>query len=199
MGGRCNHTAEVSIKTHLCCISLKACSVFVETPVAEHGYGFSPLGYANITLSQWVGVVVAQTCGLLFNDRLPLWRCRRNGGIWRPEFRLYPLLVPCLIVLPAGLGIFGAALEYHLHYMVLAFAVCIINITETALVPVITNYVNECFTGHAQEVTTALNFYRLILGLTVPFYVTPGTFRYITLSDTTTLYIVDLGHGWTTC
>lgn len=42
-----------------------------------------------------------------------------------------------------------------------------------ALVPVVTNYVNECFTGHAQEVTTALNFYRLILGLTVPFYISP--------------------------
>ena len=95
--------------------------------------------------------------------------------MWRPEHRLYPLLVPCLVILPAGLGIFGAALQYHLHYMVLAFAVCIINITETALVPVMNNYVCECFVGHAQEVTTVLNFYRLILGLTVTFYISQWT------------------------
>jgi hypothetical protein len=52
-----------------------------------------------------------------------------------------------------------------------------------ALVPVVTNYVNECFTGRAQEVTTALNFYRLVLGLTVPFYITP--------------WLAAVGVGWT--
>ena len=145
----------------------------MKTSVADGGYGFSPLGYANVTLAQWIGVLIAETYGLLFADRLPLWRCKRNGGIWRPEHRLYPLLLPCLFILPSGLGIFGAALKYHLHYMVLAFAVCIINITETVLVPVVINYVNECFLGYAQEVTTALNFYRLILGFTVSFYITP--------------------------
>ena len=67
--------------------------------------------------------------------------------------------------------------------MVLAFAVCIINITETALNPVIYNYVNECFVGHAQEVTTAMSFYRLILGLTVTFYIQP--------------WIAAVGLGWT--
>jgi hypothetical protein len=57
--------------------------------------------------------------------------------------------------------------------MVLAFAVCLINITESALVPVITNYLCECFIGHAQEVLTAMNFYRLLIGATVTFYLTP--------------------------
>lgn len=146
-------------------------SVFVLTPVEEGGYGFSPLGYANLTLAQWLGVVIAEAYGLSCNDKIPLWRCRRNGGIWKPEYRLFPLLLPPMILLPTALGIFGAALQYHLHYMVLAFAVCVINITETALVPVMINYMNECFTGHAQEITTAMNFYRTILGLTVPFYV----------------------------
>ena len=55
--------------------------------------------------------------------------------------------------------------------MVLAFAVCIIQLTEVAIGPVVINYVSECFIGYAQEATTALNFYRLILGLTVPFYI----------------------------
>lgn len=150
-------------------------SVFVLAPVDEGGYGFTPLGYSNLTLAQWVAVVFAQTYGFSCNDNIPLWRCRRAGGTWKPEYRLFPLLLPPMILLPFGLGLFGAALQYHLHYMVLAFAVCVITITEDALVPVMVNYMNECFIGHAQEITTAMNFYRTILGLTVPFYIGPWT------------------------
>ncbi|KAK5172762.1 uncharacterized protein LTR77_002882 [Saxophila tyrrhenica] len=67
--------------------------------------------------------------------------------------------------------------------MVVAFAVCLINITETAPVPVMVNYLCECFSGYAQEVTTAMNFYRTILGLTVPFYIDS--------------WLAAVGDGWT--
>ena len=66
------------------------------------GYGFGPLANANMTFSQWIGIAIGEIYGLLFNDRLPLWRCRRNGGIWWPEFRLYPLLGPSVILLPVS-------------------------------------------------------------------------------------------------
>ncbi|KAK5111947.1 hypothetical protein LTR85_011694 [Meristemomyces frigidus] len=158
-------------------------SVFLQEPVEIGGYGLSPLANANITFSQWIGLAVAEVYGLLFNDRLPLWRCRRNGGIWRPKFRLYPILLPNIMILPVALGIFGAALQYHLHYMVLAFAVALLNVVETSLVPVIINYVCESFVSYSQEVATALNFYRLILGLTVTFYINP--------------WAAKVGPGWT--
>jgi hypothetical protein len=157
-------------------------SVFLQEPVKAGGYGFGPLANANVTLAQWVGIVIAEMYNMLFGDRLPLWRCRRNGGIWKPEFRLYPLLVPNLILLPAALGIFGSALQYHLHYMVIAFAIALLNVVEISLVPVIFNYVCESFTSYPQEVATALNFYRLILGLTVTFYIDP--------------WVVAVGPGW---
>ena len=69
-----------------------------------------------------VGVLAAQVCGHLSNNSIPLWKCRRNGGIWEPEFRLYTLWFPGFGVLPMALGLFGACLQYHLHYMVLALA-----------------------------------------------------------------------------
>jgi hypothetical protein len=100
--------------------------------------------------------------------------CKRSGsGVWKPEYRLFPLLVPPFIVLPTALGLFGAALQYHLHYMVLALAVFLINFCEVAIVPIVINYVVESFTDHAAEVTTVLNFYRLVLGLLVPFFIVP--------------------------
>lgn len=81
------------------------------------------------------------------------------------------------VLLPVGLGIFGSALEYHLHYMVLALAVFLINFCEIALVPVVITYVVECFTHHAAEVNTVLNFFRLILGSVVPFFIEPWLVR----------------------
>ncbi|KAF2772978.1 MFS general substrate transporter [Teratosphaeria nubilosa] len=158
-------------------------SAFLQEPHSEGGYGFSPLANANLTFAAWIGIALAETYNLVCGDRLPLWRCRRSGGLWQPEYRLYPLLVPNFILLPIALGIFGSALQYHLHYMVIAFAVALQNVIEISLVPVVFNYVCEGFTLYSQEVATALNFYRLILGLTVTFYIDP--------------WVAAVGPGWT--
>lgn len=147
-------------------------SVFLQTPTMAGGYGFSPLQVSCFTFAQWLSVFLAEFFGMLSNDRIPLWFCRHYGnGVWKPENRLYPLLLLPAVVLPIGLGLFGATLQHHLHYMVLALAIVLINFCEIILVPVIINYVVECFTDHAAEVTTVLNFFRLILGLMVPFFI----------------------------
>ena len=145
--------------------------VFLQRPLAVGGYGFSPLQYAAFTFSAWVGTICAEIYGVLLNDRLPLWMCRRRGGNWKPEYRLYPSLIPHAIVLPIGFGIIGASLQYHLHYMVLALGVFLVNFCDFALVPIVSNYVVESFTNHPSEANTIMSFYRLILGLFVPFFI----------------------------
>ena len=57
--------------------------------------------------------------------------------------------------------------------MVLALGTFLIFFAETALVPIAINYVVESFEGHAPEATTALNFYRLALGIVIPFFIDP--------------------------
>ncbi|KAF7594751.1 hypothetical protein BBP40_008458 [Aspergillus hancockii] len=104
--------------------------------------------------------------------------CRRyRNWVWRAEALLYPLLLVLAIPLPVGLGLFGATLQHHLHYIVLALAVLLTIFSEIALFPIITNYVVECFTDHAAEVMTILNLFRLILGLAVPFLIDPWEAR----------------------
>lgn len=147
-------------------------AVFLQSPVREGGYAFTPTQNALFTFNSWVAIVFAAVYDAAFNDRVPLWTCKRfGGGVWKPEYRLYPLLVPQLVLLPVGLGLFGAALQYHLHFMVLAFADFLIIFCEHVLAPVIINYVVENFTRHAAEATAVLNFYRLVLGLCVPFFI----------------------------
>ena len=116
---------------------------------------------------------MAQVSCYCFNDTIPLWMARRRGGEWKPEYRLQSLWVPGLLILPIGLGIFGAGLEYHLHYMVLALGAFLITTGAMAIVPTTTNYYCECFTKNTAEASCALGFYRLIFGLTVPFFIHP--------------------------
>ena len=126
--------------------------------------------------------MVAELLSYAFNDRLPLWICKRRGGTWRPEYRLHCLWIPGLFLLPVGLGIFGAALEYHLHYMVLALGAFLVTVGAMSLVPTTTNYICECFVDHTTEAACIMGFYRLIFGLTVPFFINP--------------WIASVGAGW---
>lgn len=124
-----------------------------------------------VTFALWFGIFAAQTWGYLLNDLVPLWLCRRRGGTWKPEFRLHSLWIPSLIIMPVGLGIFGAALQHHLHYMVLALGSFLVTFAAMASVPVAVNYLAECFRGHTVEVSAILGVYRLSLGLAVPFFI----------------------------
>ncbi|SLM41418.1 Major facilitator superfamily domain, general substrate transporter [Lasallia pustulata] len=147
-------------------------AVFLQEPPKHGGYGFSPLQTAAFSFSLWFGVILAQVYGALINDRLPLWICRRRGGIWKPEYRLHCLWVPAVLV-PTGLGIFGACVEHHYHYMVLAVGAFLLTFGAMLCVPVSINYVAECFTHHAQESSNIMALFRLSLGLAVPFFVDP--------------------------
>ena len=127
-------------------------------------------------------MLAAQVYGYFANDSIPLWKCRRNGGIWKPEFRLYTLWLPGFVVLPIALGLFGASLQYHLHFMVLALACFLGGYATNSIIPVSVTYIIECFEGHASESAAIMGFYRLAFSLSLPFFV-PA-------------WIQKLGFGW---
>lgn len=148
-------------------------TVYLQEREKRGGYGFTPQQNAEFTFSLWFGIILAQIYGHYLNDWLPLWLCARNGGTWKPEYRLHTLWLPSLILYPIGLGIFGVALQYHTHYMVLALAVFLITFSATLSVPVTVNYVIECFRQHALETSAIIGSYRLAFSLAVPFFIIP--------------------------
>ncbi|KAJ5123581.1 Major facilitator superfamily domain general substrate transporter [Penicillium atrosanguineum] len=148
--------------------------VWLQKPVAEGGYGFTLKQNAAFTFCHWIGIIVAFFFGHELNDRVPLALARRfNNGAWKPEYRLHVLWLPSLIINPIGLGIFGAALQYHLHYMVLALAVFLVTIGSLSSVPVTVNYVVESFTKYPAEAGIVIGAYRIVYGLTITFYINP--------------------------
>ena len=114
-----------------------------------------------------------QAVGWSIGDGIPLWASRHFGqGVWRPEYRLWHVVLPALLS-PLGLGIFGAALQYHLHFMVLALGVFLVVFAATPAVPVCINYVAECFLASANEAAVAMNMYRLGFSIALGFFIFP--------------------------
>lgn len=146
--------------------------VFLQNPVIAGGYGFSAIRYASFSFVSWASTIAAIIYGYHTNDRLPLWLYSRRGGEWQPEYRLHCLWLPVLLIYPPALGLFGASLYYHLHYMVVALAVFLIGFSGMACVPPIIQYAIEAVGPElANEVQAVLNFWRMILGISIPFFI----------------------------
>jgi hypothetical protein len=178
--------------------------VWLQRPVNAGGYGFTVLENAackcftclnfsiypklikilcQVTTVHWMTLILSQLYGHLLADRIPLWLCARNGGKWKPEFRLYPLCIPSLILTPIGLGLVGASMEYRLHWVVMAIGNFLVTFGAMQSIPVTLNYVSECFKECVSEAMVPLNSMRLFFGLTINFYINP--------------WIAAMGVGWT--
>jgi hypothetical protein len=126
---------------------------------------------SEVTFTMWIGAAVALIWGHFFNDRIPLYFVARYSGTWKPEYRLHALWVPAFLVQPIGLGIVGATLQYHLHYMVLAVGTFLVTASSVAISPIAINYLVECFMKYPTELNCILGVYRLGLGLGIPFFI----------------------------
>ena len=147
--------------------------LYLQKPAVAGGYGFTPQQNAFFQFDLWLATILGQVFNYALNDRIPLRiAAKRADGVWKPEYRLYTIWFPAIITMPIGLGLFGASLQYHLHYMVIALGAFLVNFSAVAAVPAPLNYLVETFQQNPQEVGTALNFWRLILGLTTPFFIT---------------------------
>ena len=169
--------------------------VWLQKPVKAGGYGFTVSQNAACKLPQnfnhsyvddtdpsfpnavsfvhWIGLLFGLIYGHYFSDRIPLALAARNKGIWQPEFRLYALWLPSLILNPIGLGLVGAGLQYRLHWIVLAIGQVLITFGSLVSIPVTVNYICECFTRTPVEATVPVNCMRLLFGLSINFYINP--------------------------
>lgn len=75
------------------------------------------------------------------------------------------------VLAPIGLGIYGASLQYHLHFMVLALGFFLNAFAALLSVPICLNYVIECFIANANEAAIAMNVYRLGFAICLSFFV----------------------------
>jgi MFS family permease len=85
---------------------LTATSVIFSMPP----YNFSTAGVGYMNLGPFVGNVLGSIYGGPFADWLVVRLARRNGGIFEPEMRLYPLILT-VITMAGGLVMFGVTAD----------------------------------------------------------------------------------------
>ena len=73
-----------------------AAAVFQSPP-----YNMSPGIHGLINIPLTLGIVIGSYCGGALTDRFLEWRLKKNNGIFEPETRLIPVILPFFIV-PAG-------------------------------------------------------------------------------------------------
>ncbi|OJJ71109.1 hypothetical protein ASPBRDRAFT_44023 [Aspergillus brasiliensis CBS 101740] len=152
---------------------------FLEAPRDEGGYAMSKITMASFTLTQAIGTALAELYGHFISDRLPLYLLHRKSKTqdvepteWRPEYRLHCLWFP-VIMLAVGLGLFGASLEYHYHWVLLALGFLLLNFGAISGLPVVMTYLCDCFPNYVSEVSAGMGVWRLILGLLSAVFITP--------------------------
>lgn len=134
------------------------------------GFGFNSQQTAFFYFSAWVGALAGVFYGILLNDRIPQLLSRRNKGIWKSEFHLHTAWLPGLIIGPTGCGLFGAAVYYQMHWIVMAVGEAFIVFAAVCSVPAGVNYVIEQFRGHPQEVGVVLNVWRIGFSISIQFF-----------------------------
>jgi MFS family permease len=81
------------------------------------------------------------------------------------------------MILPIGLGLFASALQYHLHWVVLALGSILTFAAGMSVVPIVMTYLCECFPNFVLETQAIMGLYRLAFGLMTTFFVTPWIAR----------------------
>lgn len=85
-------------------------------PAYATAYGFSTWQTGLCFVSAIVGSIVGVLAGGQMSDKVADYFTKRNGGLREPEMRL-PAIAVSLITTPLALILFGAGIEYKLHWM----------------------------------------------------------------------------------
>lgn len=87
------------------------------------------------------------------SDWLTIKLARRNGGVMEPEQRLW-LFAPNLVLIPAGLILWGVGAAHHVQWFGLIFAMFLLSFSDAFSIPLSVNYVVDSYrdmTGDAHN------------------------------------------------
>ncbi|KAF9878331.1 MFS transporter [Colletotrichum karsti] len=79
-------------------------------------YNFDTASIGYMTLGPFVGNIFGSLYGGPFADWAVLRLAKRNGGLFEPEMRLYPLFLP-VITMAGGIVMFGVTADRGMHWI----------------------------------------------------------------------------------
>ncbi|CAM1509797.1 Fc.00g001320.m01.CDS01 [Cosmosporella sp. VM-42] len=135
-------------------------------------YNFSPLGVGNLYIANLVGAVCGCIYGGPFCDWFIVVMTKRRGGYFKPEYRLYLMIVPLLFG-PVGLLMWGIGLQERLSWAVPAVGSGISYAVLCAVPNIGMTYVVDAHRAVAGEAMTSLTAFKNTMAFGLSFAVYP--------------------------
>ncbi|KPI45398.1 putative MFS-type transporter [Cyphellophora attinorum] len=109
-------------------------------------YNFSPIGVGNMNIAPGIGAILGSIFGGPFSDYLIIRIARRRGGIYEPEYRLYPFLLPgaCMV---AGVLTYGLTVAQGMPWIINAFGCGLVGFGLGACADMALVYVQDSYDG----------------------------------------------------
>ncbi|KAK1716857.1 hypothetical protein CaCOL14_001285 [Colletotrichum acutatum] len=131
-------------------------------------YGFDEGTIGLTFLPAGIGMMIGVGTFGALTDFIVI-RNKKKGLVHRPEARLTPVLtMPCGVVLPIGLFIYGWTTEKGVHFIVPMLGVVIFATGLMGVMMCIQNYLLDTYPRYAASVTAALAVLRSLAGALLP-------------------------------
>jgi MFS family permease len=121
----------------------------------------------------YIALAIGYFIGSQITARLNDWLYRRlkkrAGGVGRPEFRI-PVMIPCAILLPAGLFWYGWSAEARAHWILPDIGACLLAGATITGYYAIQTYVIDAYTKYAASAVASITFLRSLAGFAFPLF-----------------------------
>lgn len=137
---------------------------------APYHFRASSVGLAY--MSPIIGVLLAHLYTGPVGDRVALWLARRRGGYLEAEFRLW-LFLPCLVLVPSGLILYGVGAAHGIHWFGEVFAMGMIAATAFAALQLPIAYCVDSYYALSSEAVVTVILVRNSMSFAVGYGITP--------------------------
>lgn len=116
-----------------------------------------------------IGYTIASQGGARATDRLWNYLKTKAGGQTAPEYRV-PLMIPGIILIPAGLLWYGWSAQALTHWIVVDIGVAVFGCGVIVSTQAMQQYVMECYRDYVASASAASQFLRSIFAFCFPIF-----------------------------
>ncbi|KAK2066714.1 hypothetical protein P8C59_000505 [Phyllachora maydis] len=135
-------------------------------------YNFDTAGVGYMSLGPFLGNVVGAVYAAVLSDWSVKRLARRNGGYFEPEFRLYLLLLPSLLM-GGGLVMFGVTADRGMHWIFPSIGGACFTFGACAMGDAAFTLVIDAYRPLTAEAFVGITFLRNAISIPIPFAIAP--------------------------
>ncbi|GAB1215282.1 hypothetical protein ATERTT37_004468 [Aspergillus terreus] len=107
-----------------------------------------------------------------FSDWLTVRLARRNNGVMEAEHRLWPFL-PCIILVPSSLILWGVGAAHEVHWFGLIFAMWLLAFCNACGITLSVNYMVDSYREISGQAITTVMLIRNTMSFAISYGITP--------------------------